>query len=59
MDYEQFLKIHLCKNCSVAIMTPHPTLAHFIKCPICGNCKEIKKEENPLHKITNNEPRKN
>lgn len=43
MNEEQ--KTHFCPNCCVAVLEEHPTLYTWLKCPVCGFCKEKPKKE--------------
>lgn len=51
----QYLKDHICSVCHVAIMEPHPEEQFknlgYIKCPVCGFTKLIKKELTEVNKI--------
>jgi len=42
---EEYLKDYLCNICHAAILYPKEDETHIIKCPICGNTKEITKDE--------------
>ena len=52
---EEFLEQHICPECHVAILEPHPE-EHlmdlgYIKCPLCGFGKLIEKEPLIIHQI--------
>lgn len=55
MDNEKFLKEHICSNCHAGMLSDHPEEKFknlgYLKCPICGFTKLLKKELNPLHRI--------
>lgn len=44
-NYEEYLKNHICSNCKISLLDPHPdekmNYQGWVKCKSCGFCKEI------------------
>lgn len=54
--------VSICENCHFTLLRPHPEDKFrdegYLKCPLCGFSKQIKKEILELHRIINGTPGK-